>query len=186
MTPTMQKIKLQIMGRSKRGPGKIKIGLGIREGYKHYKEAVKDAPEQFQIDSATYRKIMKEAHLHIVDQIINDIEEVRFPAGMPSFRVKKYKRKIRVKDGQIVKNGLAVNWKATRELWDSDEKAKEAKKLIYFLNDHTDGYSAMVWMNRVTHSIPKFTPYQFRPTRDVNRQLAEVLLDPFNRKDYYA
>lgn len=182
----MLKIRKQ-MQHNKRGKGRFKIDKGIGDGYRYYLKHIKDYPEEFHIDRAKYGKILKEIHQEIVHKLLYNAESFRMPCGLPSIRVKKFKRKVRFKeDGSIDPKSLAINWKATRELWEKNSKAKEQKKLVYFINDHTDGYSAYIAMEKLSSNVPNLNVYNFVSLRDNDRHLAKILLDPYNKIDYYC
>jgi hypothetical protein len=175
--------------RRKRGKGRVKVDKGMYDGYLHYTKHVVDdeLPEKFKLDRSTYGKVIWTIHNELKDSMLYDAGTFKMPAGLPAIRVKKYKRKVRFNDdGTIDANSLAPNWPVTLKLWEENPKAKEQKKLIYFLNDHTDGHSAMVWMDKSRSHLANLSPYQFRPTRHIDRELAKILLDPYNKIDYYS
>jgi hypothetical protein len=172
---------------SKRGKGKITIDIGSNEGYKHYCKQTKDSSEVFQVSRKKYGKVLKEVHEEIIRKLLYEAATFRMPCGLPSLRVKKFKRKVRFKeDGSIDPKSLAINWKATRELWEKNNEAKEKKKLVYFINDHSDGYSAYIAMEKISANVPNVTLYNFVSARANDRELAKILLNPYSKADYYC
>jgi len=170
-----------------RGEGKIKIDKGVEDGYRYYKKSIADKPDDYKISRSIYGKIIKDIHKEISRKILEESGSFRMPCGLPSVRIKKYKRQVRFReDGSIDPKSLAVNWKATRELWDKNEEAKKKKKLVYFINDHSDGYSATFILEKYAANVPNLSLYRFKCTRSNDRRLGEIMLDPYNKIDYYA
>lgn len=171
----------------KRTEGKIKIDKGIHDGFLFYKSQVKDLDDKFKISRTLYGKIIKELHENISHQLLYESSYFRMPCGLPTIRIKKYKRKPKFRDdGTIEPGSLAVNWKKTRELWENNPKAKELKKLVYFINDHTDGYSATFTMEKHSCNIKNLSPYRFKTSRTNDRLLSSILLNPYNKIDYFT
>jgi hypothetical protein len=170
-----------------RGEGRIKVDKGILDGYVYYKKQIKDLPNEYLITRGKYGSILKDLHEEISNKLLKESASFRMPCGLPTIRIKKWKRKVRFKeDGSIDPKSLAINWKATRELWDKNPVAKKQKKFIYFINDHTDGYSAMFVMEKHSANVPNLSIYNFTACRDNNRRLADILLNPYNKIDYYG
>lgn len=181
----IQKISVQMQVRP-RGEGRIKIDKGTYDAYKFYMNSVKDLPEIYHIDRKKFGNIIKDIHSEIIKKILYESCYFRMPCGLPSIRVRKYKRKVRFKeDGSIDPKSLAINWLATRKLWEENKEAKEKKKLVYFINDHTDGYSANIIIEKYSANVPNLSVYRFKPSRDNDRELATILLNPYNKIDYY-
>lgn len=169
-----------------RGKGKINIDKGLPEAYKHYCEQTKDSPDKYKVSRATYGKIIKEVHKEIARKILEEAVTYKMPAGLPTIRIKKYKRKIKfLENGSVDPKALAINWQLTRKLWSDNPKAKEEKRFVYFVNDHTDGYSAMFVVDKYRATLPNLGPYKFKASRKNNRRIAEILLNPYNKIDYY-
>ena len=60
---------------------------------------------------------------------LTNSQEVKFPYKMGHLIIRKYPRKVWLKDGQL-KTNLPVDWQATLKLWYEDEEARENKTLI--------------------------------------------------------
>lgn len=172
-----------------RTEGKVNINIGIKEGYAAYRKAywANKMTPRYDIKRKAYGDIMRRFHLYMGEGIIERSETFKMPAGLPKIRVKKYKRNPRFKkDGTIDPRSLPVDWGATRKLWDKDPYARKAKKLVFYLNDHTDGYSFMVWMDKTTTWLKNISPYQFRPVRAMDKDLYSAIMDPRKNIDYYS
>jgi len=175
--------------RKRRGQGRVKIDKGMYDGYLYYKKMIieNNLSSKYNINRTSYGRIIWEIHKYVMNHVLREAGTFKMPVGMPAIRVKKYKRNVRFKpNGTIDGKSLSPNWKATMELWEKNPIAKEKKKLVYFINDHTNGYSGMIWMDKSRAIIPNISPYQFRPCRKKNRELSAILLDPYNKIDYYS
>lgn len=173
----------------KRGRGKVIIDKGMYDAYLFYRKYVEDhnIPEHQIIDRQTFGRVIRMVHEHLMHHVLYEAGSFKMPAGLPLIRIKKYKRRIKFKeDGKIDGSSMAPNWPKTMELWEKSPVAKKQKKIVYHINDHTDGHSAMVWMDKYRSRVPNIYPYQFRACRAINRKLAAILLDPYNKIDYYS
>tara|TARA_B100001093_G_C26845837_1_gene1022734 strand:+ start:444 stop:908 length:465 start_codon:yes stop_codon:yes gene_type:complete len=149
---------------NKRGLGNYKKDHGSDEVYKYYKNKV--IPE-LQVDKQMFRKICDEFNKLIIQQILLNSEEIRFPYRLGTLRVKKSKMKY------DDKNKLKIDWDASRKLG----------KRIYHLNDHTGGYKyRFYWTKGIVKNI---TAYSFIPTRTNTRTLASILKDKNRQLDYF-
>ncbi len=176
------------MQRKPRGEGKIIIDKGMYDGFLYYMKKIRNEEkgDKYKVNRSLYGKILKGVNEEIARRMIEDAKSFRMPAGLATIRVKKYRRKVRFRaDGTINPRSLAPNWPATMELWEKNDVARKQKKLVYFINDHTDGYSACMMMEKYSSDLGNVLPYCFKPTRKNDRHIAEILLDPYNKTDYY-
>ena len=149
---------------SKRGEGNYKKDYGSNDVYKYYKKTI--IPE-LQVDKQTFRKICDEFNKLIIEEILINSEEIRFPYRLGTLRIKKSKMKY------DDKNKLKIDWAASRKLG----------KRIYHLNDHTGGYKyRFYWTKGIVKNI---TAYSFIPTRTNARTLASILKDKDRQLDYF-
>jgi len=149
---------------SKRGEGNYKKDYGSNDVYKYYKKTI--IPE-LQVDKQTFRKICDEFNKLIIEEILTNSEEIRFPYRLGTLRIKKSKMKY------DDKNKLKIDWAASRKLG----------KRIYHLNDHTGGYKyRFYWTKGIVKNI---TAYSFIPTRTNTRTLASILKDKDRQLDYF-
>jgi len=168
-----------------RGKGKILVDKGIYDAYLYYCKQTKELPDRYKMDRAKYGKIIKQIHKELARKMLYEAATFKMPAGLPSIRIKKYKRKIKFReDGSVDPKSLAINWQKTRELWIEKPETKHVK-FVYFVNDHTDGYSARFILEKYSSRIKNLGPYRFKSSRDNDRELAKILLDPYNKIDYY-
>jgi len=132
-----------------------------------YEESIsKDYPKRRFLDIAyDFNKYMANSLL--------EGEEIVLPSRLGSLFIAGRKIKPRLEDGKI--KGLAPNWKATKELWERDPKAKEEKKLIYYFNEHSDGYRyRIIWSRRKSWFRNKFV-YEFKLSRTNARLLSKMI-----------
>ena len=149
---------------AKRGEGNYKKDFGSDEVYKYYKNNV---IEELQVDKQLFRKIFDEFNKLIIDAILINSEEIKFPYRLGTLRVKKSKMKY------DDKNKLKIDWAASRK----------SKKKIYHLNDHTGGYKyRFYWSKGIVKNI---SAYSFIPTRTNTRTLASILKDKNRQLDYF-
>jgi|688.fasta_scaffold282318_2 hypothetical protein len=138
------------------------------------------------ITQKQYGDIIRLSHQLISKGIVEDNFIFSPPYLKCKFRIKKYKQKIKLDPtGKIIKSNLPVNWKATKEYWQKNPKAKENKVLIYHLNDHSDGYRYRFSKAPLRHSIKNLAYYNFKPCRNNDRALAKQILNPYNKTEYY-
>ena len=97
--------------------------------------------------------------------------EVRLPSGLGVLKIVKRKRDL---------NNLKPNWKATKDLWSKDDIAKENKKIVYHLNEHSNGFFYRFFWNR--GKIKNIRMYCFKPVKAAKRSLASALIN--DKKDY--
>jgi hypothetical protein len=80
---------------------------------------------------------------------------------------------------------LAIDYKATNDLWKEDPIAKENKRYVYHRNIHSGGYVfKFKWLKGAarTHNI---WGYKFVPVKQLKRDLARILKDPLIRVDFF-
>ena len=76
-------------------------------------------------------------------------------------------------DGNLV--GLAVNWKATNELWARRPDLKLIKQLVYHLNEHSDGIRySFKWQRNGVKLLNKVF-YTFKASRKNKRTVPKMI-----------
>ena len=150
---------------TKRGDRKILADFTLKDAYKKYKDV---AIKELQVDFKTYKKVCKEFNKEIFTDIIEDNLPFKMPCRLGVLRVKK--SKMNYKD----KNKLKVDWKTS----------KEANKIVYHLNDHTNGYKFRFWWEK-RGPIKNLSVYSFTPIREYKRLLSSILKDKNRTIDYF-
>ena len=99
--------------------------------------------------------------------------EIILPDRLGRLSIFGKKVNVRIEDGEI--KGLAPDWVKTRQLWDSDEEAKNNKQLVYHFNEETNGirYKFAWSKNRVL--VSNKTLYNLRMTRSNKRELSRLV-----------
>ena len=156
---------------------------GLRDVFKFYK---KNHTSEKNITSAEFSSICKEFNSKITDLILYENFSLLLPFRLGRIRIRKYKPKVHIdQNGELNKSRLRPNWKATNKLWEENEKAKNNKKLVYHLNEHTNGYQHRWFWEKVTSNVKNNSAYSFRPSRNLKRTLAKVLLNDEIDVDYF-
>ena len=105
--------------------------------------------------------------------------EINIPERLGKLSIFGKKVNVRIEDGEI--KGLAPDWVKTKQLWESDEEAKNNKQLVYHFNEETNGirYKFAWSKNRVL--VSNKTLYNLRMTRSNKRELSKLVK---NNKEY--
>lgn len=99
--------------------------------------------------------------------------EIILPDRLGRLSIFGKKVNVRIEDGEI--KGLAPDWVKTKQLWESDEEAKNNKQLVYHFNEETNGirYKFAWSKNRVL--VSNKTLYNLRMTRSNKRELSRLV-----------
>lgn len=130
----------------------------IKITYKPYSKSVKQPVDYklFMLIAYTFFDEFKKALIEGMN--------VRLFSDIGNFSI--IKRKVNLKK-------LKPDWKETKKLWERNPQAKEDKKLIYHLNQHTKGYYyKILW---VRGYIKNITSYSFKPVRQFQRDLSHTV-----------
>lgn len=161
-----------------RGKGKNNADIKLIDLYKSYKKHVKDP-----VDYKTYSDFLKQYNEKIMSAIIYESFEFKMPFKLGYIRVQKLKYTPYMKNGELRKNHLHVDWKSTLEKWRkdypglTDEEIKKIpnKKRLLYLNEHSNGYSVrFLWDKRISN-VKNQSCYRFQPTRTAKEFLAKFI-----------
>ena len=160
---------------------KHKTHFGIRDAYMYYKDT-SDTP----IDYNIFTSICKDFYKELAKMLIFNTFEFRIPYRLGRLRIRKYKPKLKINpDGSLDKSKLFVDFGSTNKLWLENEEAKKNKKLVYHLNDHSNGYQHRWFWEKRTTNIPNHSAYCFLPSRLNKRTLAKALKDEDTDIDFF-
>ena len=134
-----------------------KTQCNIRKSYKVYKSL-----SQRSVDIKTYIDIANNYNKFLIERVL-DGEEVTLPSNMGTIAVIGSKQKIRFDEND--KPILPPDWVKTKQLWDSNEQAKREKKLIYQLNEHSNGVRYKLHWSKRRVLIENKTIYSLRLTK---------------------
>ena len=163
----------------RRTEGKINVDYGLRDYYKYYNKNTKQA-----VDSKLFNKIISEFNKNIVELIIE--KDLEFTPIMLQFTfcVRKIKKVPKIENGKLVNNN-PIDWKTTKELWESDNETKEKKIIIKYSNNHTSKYVFRIKALKTGFTYKNKQLYRFKACRSFQRMLAKRILDP-NKENFNA
>ena len=140
-----------------------KTNLNIRSSYKGYSKEVEKP-----VDLNTFVSVSN-GYMQFLIQKVLEGEEVTMPAKLGTLFIQGVKKKLTFnKDGVPM---LPPNWGETKKLWDRNPDAKATKKIVYCLNEETNGvvYKLHWSKNRVPIENKLF--YNFILTRENKRAI---------------
>lgn len=145
----------------------MKDYYNIRDSYKEYKNEV-DKP----VDIKTYVLIINGFIKFLVTKLFFK-GEVSLPERLGNIQIIGKKVKVQLEEGKI--KGLAPDWKATKELWESDTQCKENKQLVYHFNEETNGVRYRFFWSKNRALVPNKTLYNLKMTRTNKRYLSQLI-----------
>ena len=122
--------------------------------------AYKEYDDFYNVGYKKYRKICESFNKKLIDQILLNAKEFKMPNRLGSLRILKKEMNY-----SVGKNKLKIDWKETNK----------NKKVIYHLNDHTDGFNYRWFWSKKNAIIKNKTVYSFQATRTNKRKLAGLL-----------
>lgn len=144
-----------------------KTDVNIRSSYKTYKETVSTPVEEKQ-----YLEIAN-GYMEFLIQKVLEGEEVTMPARLGTLFIQGVKKNLKFnKDGIPL---LPPNWAATKKLWDSNPDAKATKKIVYCLNEETDGVVYKLHWSKNRVPIENKLYYNFILTRANKRAIHQQI-----------
>ncbi len=142
----------------KRGKGKIKGCLGIRQMYDYYKKNY-DEPVEYKL----FTKIIKASNKELINQIVNHSTIFKMPYRLGTMQISKFKRSL-----TQPQNKWKVDYKRTREMG--------------FVVYH-DSPFIYKWVWKKHYAIVRNkTGYKFKANRSAARGVAKALKQ---RVDYF-
>lgn len=154
---------------------------GMPEFFKAFKD--KYPKGECPVDANLFRKITADYWDQIGDAMIYDNYEVKFPIKFGYLKIVKEKRKTKFYKDKAI--NLLVDWGATNKLWKENPEAAKAKRLMYNINEHTDGYMIKFWWDRRTSTVKNLSAYCFKMNRTKARKLATAIKGGDSNIDYY-
>lgn len=124
------------------------------------------------LNKADFRSVINLFNKKVIDAIIFDSFEFKI-VNLGTLSLRKEKLEI-FKDGKINER-LPIDWINT----------KKYKKVVYLLNEHSDGYRYFFDFERIIHSNKNY--YKFHAARSNDRYLAKILKNPdiYGKVDAY-
>jgi hypothetical protein len=131
-------------------------------------QAYKEYDDFYDVGYKKYRSICENFNKLIIDEILLKAKEFKMPHRLGSLRI--LKKEMNYSAG---KNKLKINWQETNK----------HKKVVYHLNDHTDGFNYRWFWSKKNAIVKNKTIYSFQATRTNKRRLASLLKG--KKVDYY-
>jgi len=176
----------------KRGRRKTIADFKSLDIYKHYKQRCKDK-NMIPVKYSQFARILQTFNTNRINLTIMENIEFHMPYRTGSIRIKKKEVRVKLDDnGDVDKRNLSINWKKTKEHWikkypnkTSEEiKLISNKKLIYELNEHTEGFRYVYYWDKITCNIKNQSAYIFNTTR-TNKEKLTIALKTIKNLNYY-
>lgn len=173
------------MSNLQRGKGKNLGNIKKKDFYKYYKENAR-LPK---LENIKYNNFLKDLLETFSKAIVEEALELKINQ-IGKIRIKTKVLNLIKSNGELSK--LKVNWKATWDYWFSkyegltkEEIVKQKnKKLLYHDNEHSNQEYYVHYWNNFTSNLKYKSFYDFKPSRQYSRLLAQIIKDP-NRKIFY-
>lgn len=137
----------------------------IRKSYTTYLSLSKESS----VDENIYVKICNDFSKYIIKKVLEGFE-VTLPSRMGTLSIIGREQNIKYdEEGNMY--GLAPNWKETIKLWNEDPVAKEQKKKVYHLNEHTDNIRYRYLWSKKSMLVKNKTLYALQMTRENKRAI---------------
>jgi hypothetical protein len=144
-----------------------KTEINIRSSYKLYKKQVETSIEQKEFLQ------IANGYMEFLIQKVLKGEEITMPARLGTLFIQGVKKKLKYnRDGVPL---LPPNWAATKKLWDSNPDAKATKKIVYCLNEETDGVVYKLHWSKNRVPIENKLYYNFILTRANKRAIHQQI-----------
>ena len=140
-----------------------KTDLNIRSSYKRYSKEVETPVEINPFIS------IANGYMEFLMQKVKEGEEVTMPARIGTLFIQGTKKNLKFnKDGVPL---LPPNWGETKKLWDRNPDAKATKRIVYCLNEETNGVVYKVNWSKNRVPIENKIYYNLILTRDNKRAI---------------
>ena len=128
----------------------------------------------FDISKDLYRKVCYEMSELILKELIFNNYKYQMPCGMGWMDIVKKKYKLPLNpDGTICKRKMKIDWGRTNKYW-KEHPEMHGKKMIYHLNEHSDGYIARFRWHRKSR-IKGISAYRLEAARWAKTELAKFI-----------
>lgn len=171
---------------NKRGKSRYKMDYGLRDCFKFYKQ--KGGFLEYPDFRKVYEKYIKNVMYHIIEKSA----DYRMPGRLGDIGIRKKKIKMFINDdGELEYRNRKPNWGDTLKLWekkygtlDKEELKKiKNKPIVYFDNEHTNGYTFFIAWDKRTCNAKHQSKYIFVGSRGFSRAIPKVQDD--KKIDYY-
>ena len=132
----------------------------IRDMYAQYHKDNKN-----DVSYNTFKTILNEFNSKLKNCLLESSEGFKMPFGLGYVQIVKYKPK------SYTKKSLSIDYKSSAQYG----------KIIYHLNEHSNGYKYRLYWSKIPQTFPDRYKYQLQLVRQNKRHLAQLI---FNHKDY--
>ena len=140
-----------------------KTNLNIRSSYKRYSKEIENP-----VELKPFLEIANGYMKFLMDKVVEG-EEVTMPVKLGTLFIQVVKKSLKInKDGIPL---LPPNWGKTKQLWDRNPEAKATKKIVYCLNEETNGVVYKLHWSKNRVPIENKLYYNFILTRDNKRAI---------------
>jgi len=103
--------------------------------------------------------------------------EFIMPSALGKMSFTMHPNKIKLNDrGDLDTRNISVDWYETKKLWLEDPEMRKAKKRIFHLNEHTDGYKIKFnWERPRVTKVRNQRMYKFSLARDLRKMPNELM-----------
>lgn len=151
---------------------RVKCHFGKEDYYKHYKKTSKNP-----LSKELWNAILMDYLSGVSELISQKGMAYTMPSRMGLLEIRKAKREVSIdKDGNV-KNTFHINWKATKELWATNERARDEKIKIRYVNKHTDGYSFEIKYIKNLATYKNKSVYKMMVNREMRRSMAKPIIN---------
>lgn len=142
-------------------PNRIKIDYTLKHAYQYYKDNVE---LKLQLPEKVFIRLCKECNTILMNKIVLDSDAVSMPGRLGEIRIAK-------RPMEIAKNRIRVDW----------FNSKKAGKLIYHLNEHSNGWRYRWYWTKP--KLPNGGMYSFTAVRKHIRHIPKAI--KVYKKDYF-
>jgi len=140
-----------------------KTNLNIRSSYKRYSKEIENP-----VELKPFLEIANGYMKFLMNKAVEG-EEVTMPVKLGTLFIQGVKKSLKFnKDGIPL---LPPNWGKTKQLWDRNPEAKATKKIVYCLNEETNGVVYKLHWSKNRVPIENKLYYNFILTRDNKRAI---------------
>jgi len=143
-----------------RSENRIKNPYNFSDMYIKYEKEHEDNPV-YNVNKDMFYTLCSEFYKEVVQKIINEDKEFKMPYSVGNIYIRKYQPDIT----DVKKRTSFIDWKNTAKLG----------KLVYHLNEHTNGFKFTIKWKKKQKVIRYIEIYKFVPTRMFKRSLAYVI-----------
>lgn len=130
-----------------------------------YNEYINNCEENYKVDYKTYKDITSKFFKYLTEELIENGKPVKIPVNLGTIEIVKSKKWFSAKR-------FSVDFKLTNELG----------KVIYHLNEHTDGFKFRCHWSKNNVNATNINKYRFVLTRANKRRLAQIIIN--KERDY--